>query len=267
MVNSYFLKLDRFEGPLDLLLHLIKVHELSIFEIDLYELTDQYLNYLRLVKYQDLGDAGSFLDMAAALIDIKTKKLLPVEDQSESLDSVNLEDEDPAERLKKQLIEYETFKAAGLFFSSLPMIGCQIHTSHEAERLAEDFSGLEQEMRGDSSVLTILYEQMLSQLVERKKTTVKAKSESMPVGQAMVQLIAMLSIENIILFDRVIARVGSRYELIAYILGLLQLIREGKLKILQESEFGTIWIYGLTVSDEQLEDFKNESIQNDSRSI
>ena len=73
MSSEYFVKLDRFEGPLDLLLHLIRVHEIDIFAIDILKLATEYLNYLRLVRYSDLAEAGEFIAMGAQLIEIKSR--------------------------------------------------------------------------------------------------------------------------------------------------------------------------------------------------
>ena len=77
MSEKYVLKLDRFEGPLDLLLHLIRVNELSVFEVDLHFLTFQYLEYLRLMEFSDIKEAASFIEMAASLVEIKSRRLIP----------------------------------------------------------------------------------------------------------------------------------------------------------------------------------------------
>jgi len=77
MTTQYYLKLEQFEGPLDLLLHLIRVNEIDIFNIDIFKLTQQYLAYLRILRYDDLADADGFIEVAATLIGIKTKLLLP----------------------------------------------------------------------------------------------------------------------------------------------------------------------------------------------
>ena len=90
MVANYFVRLRSFEGPLDLLLHLIKVNELNIFDIDLTALTTQYLEYLRLIEFRDIKDAAAFLEMASSLIEIKSFQLLPIEEKNKDLKTMAL---------------------------------------------------------------------------------------------------------------------------------------------------------------------------------
>jgi segregation and condensation protein A len=103
---SYRVKLELFEGPLDLLLYLVKRDHLNIYDIPISTITDQYLAYLELMKILDLGIAGEFLVMAATLMQIKSKMLLPP-DETHQPDE---EQEDPREDLVRQLLEYERFK-------------------------------------------------------------------------------------------------------------------------------------------------------------
>ena len=103
---SYKVKLDVFEGPLDLLLYLIKKNEIDIYDIPIADITEQYLEYLDLMRMLDLNIAGEFLVMAATLIHIKSKMLLPP-DEKELLPE---EEEDPREELVRRLVEYKKFK-------------------------------------------------------------------------------------------------------------------------------------------------------------
>jgi len=102
---SYKIKLEMFEGPLDLLLYLVKKDHLNIYDIPISRVTEQYLQYLNLMQLLDLNIAGEFLVMAATLMEIKSRMLLPAE---ESLDEK--EQEDPRQELVKRLLEYEKFK-------------------------------------------------------------------------------------------------------------------------------------------------------------
>ncbi|MBU1852515.1 MAG: segregation/condensation protein A, partial [Candidatus Omnitrophica bacterium] len=105
---SYKVKLEIFEGPLDLLLYLIKKSELDIYDIPIASITEQYLEYLELMRMLDLNIAGEFLVMAATLIHIKSKMLLPVEEK----EVLPEEEEDPREELVRRLLEYKRFKEA-----------------------------------------------------------------------------------------------------------------------------------------------------------
>ena len=97
-------KLQAFEGPLDLLLHLIEKNKVSIYDIPIAEITDQYMAYLHEMKKQDLGVMSEFLLMAATLLDIKSRMLLPKEVNEEG------EEEDPRQELVQQLLEYKMYK-------------------------------------------------------------------------------------------------------------------------------------------------------------
>ena len=99
MPTAYSVKLQQFEGPLDLLLHLIRVNEFDIFNIDVFMLTSQYIGFLRTVEYEDLADASEFLEMAATLIEIKTKMLLPGQEKSDGDDE---DEEDPRKTLQER---------------------------------------------------------------------------------------------------------------------------------------------------------------------
>src|SRR4051812_2356545 len=107
MSEAYTVKLDTFEGPLDLLLHLIKKHEVDLYEIRVSQVTDQYLGYLKAARELNLDIAGEFLVMAATLIYLKSRALLPPEERDEFDDEEPL---DPEAQLIQQLIEHERFQ-------------------------------------------------------------------------------------------------------------------------------------------------------------
>lgn len=102
---SYKIKLEMFEGPLDLLLYLVKKDHLNIYDIPIAKITGQYMQYLNLMQMMDLNIAGEFLVMAATLMQIKSKMLLPAEETTQGI-----EEEDPREELVRRLLEYEKFK-------------------------------------------------------------------------------------------------------------------------------------------------------------
>src|SRR3989338_1696903 len=103
---TYRIKLEIFEGPLDLLLYLVKKDHLNIYDIPISKVTEQYLQYLNLMQLLNLNIAGEFLVMVATLMQIKSKMLLPAEESQE----IQAEQEDPRAELVKRLLEYEKFK-------------------------------------------------------------------------------------------------------------------------------------------------------------
>lgn len=241
MATSYFVKLEQFEGPLDLLLHLIRVNELDIFRIDLFVLTSQYLDYLRLLKFKDLNDAAAFMEMAANLIEIKSRFLLPTEERRLNDDEVESEDEGAS--LQRRLLEYDRFRRAAEYLHGVPQIGVQIQTSFEWRRLEPLYEHIEGPLRGEASTLVILYEQLLSVLTDRKPARVTAKTERVSLEEVIEKMHAFIGEARFALFQGLYANMTSRYDLVVNTLSMLQLTRDGRLNIHQEQMMGPIWIY------------------------
>lgn len=249
MSTGYFLKLDQFEGPLDLLLHLISEHQMDIFDIDLYVLTLQYLEYLRLMRFDDLQDAAAFMGMASQLIEMKSKSLLPSE-KHKGVDDESL-DEDPLKTLEYRLQQYDIFRKAATFFENAPQVGVDIQTNLEWQRLTPQFEHITAPLRGDPTTLVVLYEQMLSELPERKPSRVTALTHRISVEEIIEKMRSFIDKASFALFQGLYGKMPARYNLVASILAMLQLVRDGEMNIYQESMHGPIWMYrkGLDVSD------------------
>ncbi|SME90082.1 segregation and condensation protein A [Pseudobacteriovorax antillogorgiicola] len=251
MAGHYYLKLDQFEGPLDLLLHLIKVNEIDIFNIDIFLLTTQYLQYLRAIRYDDLSTAGEFLEMAATLVHIKTRMLLPNTEGENGEDE--LEEEDPRKTLQERLIAYEQFKGASEFLGVRPRYDLILKTSYESDRLAPQYEHIEAPLEGDSASLVILYEQMLAKMAERKPPAkVEAKMHMVTVEQKIDELLHLIETVKFALFQGFYKKFKSRYELVVYILAALELSKGGKIRILQQDINGPLWLYRSDFDREQL---------------
>jgi segregation and condensation protein A len=241
MTSEYFVKLERFEGPLDLLLHLIRVHEIDIFAIDIFKLTTEYLNYLRLMKFDDLADAGAFIEMAATLIEIKSRSLLPTpEGQGKGGED---DDDDPVKTLQERLIQYELFRRAAEEFAAMPQLGVEIQTSCEYDRLALLYEHIESPLTGDPATLIVLYEQMLRGLAERKNSKIEAKTHTVSLEQTIDRLSEYVHTVRFALFQGLYNRFASRYELIVNILAVLELAKVHKLKFYQQDLTGPLWVY------------------------
>ena len=241
MSTGYFVKLDQFEGPLDLLLHLINEHQLDIFDIDLYVLTYQYLEYLRLMEFEDLTDAAAFMGLASQLIEMKSKSLLPTEKHK----GVNEEDvaEDPTKTLEYRLQQYDTFRKAATFFENAPQVGVDIQTNQEWKRLSPKYEHIQAPLKGDPTTLVILYEQMLSGLSERKPPRVTAMTHKISVEEIIEKMRGFIDKASFALFQGLYNKMPARYNLVASVLAMLQLVRDGELNIHQESMHGPIWMY------------------------
>ena len=241
MSSNYFVKLQQFEGPLDLLLHLVREHQLDIFDIDLLVLTRQYLEYLRHVRFRDLRDAASFLQMAAYLIERKASQLLP--NEKEKKKEQDSEMEDPERSLEFRLQQYERFKQAAGFFAA--RIGGNELTcsNYEWQRLTPEYEHIEAPLRGDASTLVVLYEQLLAEMDDRKPARVKAITHKVTIQEVIEKLLTDLEKLEFIYFQGTYKSMGARYDLVANVLAMLQLVRDGKINIHQETMKGPIWLY------------------------
>ena len=130
---SYHIQLPRFEGPLDLLLYLIRKEEMNIMEIEIHKITAQYLEFIQLMKELDLEVAGEFVAMAATLLQIKSKLLLPTYDENGEV----IENEDPRKELVQRLLEYEKYKEAAKALLDRPWLGRDIWTRGVREKFGE----------------------------------------------------------------------------------------------------------------------------------
>ncbi len=228
------IKLARFEGPLDLLLHLIKRDEIDIYDIPIAHITQQYLGYLELMRILDLEVAGDFLVMAATLMRIKAKMLLP-------LPGVGDEDEDegdPREELVQRLIEYRQFKeAAGTL------------KEREAERRLLHERGM---VPGDDEMgplplapatlfdLIDALNRVMSRLPE--PAVYEVQGEVYDVEEKM-QLIASLAAEHgTLTFESLLVDCRVRIEMIVIFMALLELIKLGRISVVQTVGFGEIQI-------------------------
>lgn len=253
MTTSHFVRLDQFEGPLDLLLHLVKVHELNIFDIDLHVLIVQYLEYLRMIQFRDLSDAAAFMEMAASLCGIKSRHLLPGADQG-SQAGIEEDGLSSKENLQQRLFDYQTFSQAGEHLGQLQGSLESAFTGHEWRRLEGVYEGCETLLRGDVSVLLILYEQMLTTLPDRQPITVQAMTEAITVEEVLEKIESYIKKLQFFLFQKLYAKFDTRYELVANILAVLQLVREGKAKVYQrEWPHGPLWVYGMQLEEGKIE--------------
>jgi len=241
MSSEYFVKLDRFEGPLDLLLHLIKVHEIDIFAIDIFKLTTEYLGYLRLVKFDDISEAGEFVAMGATLIEIKSRSLLPTEDRK-VLNEDGIE-EDPLKTLQDRLMQYEMIRKAAEWLSQSPQMGVEIQTNHEHERLAEVFKDVETPLEGDPARLIILFDQIMRDLADRKAAKIEAKTHGITLEQTIERFDEYIQTVRFGMFQGLYNKFRSRYDMVVHLMAVLELSKQQKLRVFQQDMMGPLWFY------------------------
>ncbi|HEX4347020.1 MAG TPA: segregation/condensation protein A [Vicinamibacterales bacterium] len=232
------IRLENFEGPLDLLLHLIKKSEVSIYDIPISLITAQYLETVRLMQELDLDVAGEFLVMAATLIHIKSKMLLP---RPETAAGVEGEIEDPRDALVRRLLEHQKFKAAaGLLHEREQWRSAQ--WQRPDERVAH-IAGDEYEPELEVDLFSLL--NAFQAVVDRAKHRPKVllPPEQMPVEVRIEQLLARLSETEACGFEDLFADCQDRGGLIVTFLALLEMIRLKLVRVFQAGSFGPIRVY------------------------
>ncbi len=237
-VDAFPVKLSNFEGPLDLLLHLIKTNEVNIHDIPIALITQQYLDAIQLMQEMNLDIAGEFLVMAATLIHIKSKMLLP---RPETAAGVEGEEEDPRDALVRRLLEHQKFKAAaGLLHEREQVRSAQwLRPDERVARIAGD--DYEPELEVDLFSLLVAFQAVVERAKRRPK--VPLPPEQIPVEVRIDQLLARLSETEACGFEELFADVSDRRGLIVTFLALLEMIRLKLVRVFQSGSFGPIRVY------------------------
>jgi segregation and condensation protein A len=232
---SYQIKLDMFEGPLDLLLHLIRERQLDILDIPMATITEEYLRYLAMMQELDLEVAGEFLVMAATLIHIKSRMLLPPEETAAGEEGEP--EEDPRAELVDRLLEYQRFKEAAQTLGSL-----------EAEQLLLYRRGapaIDLEVEGPLSISLFELLRAFRDVLHRAEAPVALEitPEELNVGQRIVALLDRLAQESPLEFAQLFAGSRRRSEIIVTFLALLELLRRRLASARQSEPMGAIMVY------------------------
>lgn len=236
---AYNVKLDVFEGPLDLLLHLIKENQVDIYDIPIATVTEQYLHYLEVMKSLNLDVAGDFLVMAATLLHIKSRMLLPKIETAGDQDDQE-EGMDPREELVQKLVEYKKFKEAAVKFREMEINQSQVFTRTPSET--------DMPSEGDLLIEVSVFELLasLKRTLERfggdvSKFTVTL--EEMSVTDKLNEMMARLESADFLTFDSLFSSSRSRMEVVATFLALLELMRLKLARSHQARVGGEIVIY------------------------
>ncbi|KKM73573.1 hypothetical protein LCGC14_1409060 [marine sediment metagenome] len=232
---AYKIKLPLFEGPMDLLLHLIREHKIDIYDIPISLITRQYLEYLGLMKELDLEVAGEFLVMAATLIHIKSRMLLPVEDTADTD-----EPEDPRLELVMRLLEFKAFKEAAHGLRQREDEQTDVFTRAPSE-LDGDEDEAEDLSLFDLNLFDLItsFQKMLERAPAEAQTITR---ETLTVKDKMALIIESIQSKDVIRFtDLFKGDVIKAHYLVTFV-AMLELIRLGIAKVYQEKEFGEIWI-------------------------
>ena len=236
--TDYAIKLDIFEGPLDLLLYLIKKNEIDIYNIPVALITEQYLQYLKMIKSLNLDLAGEYLVMASTLIHIKSKMLLPEPEEPEEE-----EEEDPRAELVRQLLEYQAFKEAATNLGERPILERDVFTRAAFLPEETEKSTATEEELIEVSIFDLI--EAFHRLVSRidKKELLEIDLEKMSLTDIINDIMERLSNEKNLTFDELLGERKERWRIIYTFLALLELVKLRMVKAYQTSAFGVIRIF------------------------
>jgi segregation and condensation protein A len=229
--REYKVRLEQFEGPLDLLLFLIKKQEIDIYDIPISVITEQYLSYIGVLEFLNLELAGEFLVMAATLMRIKARMLLP----RESVDEEELED--PRRDLVQQLLEYQKFKQAASDFEAMEYQRKMVFARPELE-----WEGAEPPEEVDYNLFDLIT--ALRQVLDRaEEQPMEIEVDEVSIEAKMDYLRERIQPGQRVPFADLFEEGTDVLEIIVTFLALLELLRVGILKFRQTKSFGTIHIY------------------------
>jgi len=235
MTTSYHIKLDRFEGPLDLLLHLIKKEEIDIYDIPIAHITLQYLSYIEMMQMLDLDVAGEFLVMAATLMRIKARMLLPASPVEEE------EEEDPREELVRRLLEYKRFKEV-----AESLRGREDDRRLLFERGFSEISYGDGEVELEETTLFDLLDALRQALARAAEVPVhEIEAEALDVVVKIEEISELLRKKGKVLFSELLEGARTRLDMIGTFISILELMRMGRAGAVQRKVFGEIWIFAL----------------------
>src|SRR5262245_38860437 len=227
----YRVKLGIFEGPLDLLLHLVKKNEVDLSDLPVAKITDQYLGYLELMQQLDLDVAGEYLVMAATLLHLKSRLLLPVDETAEDEDG-----EDPRAELARQLLEYQRFKEAAEMLAHRDLL--------ERDVFARSAMPDDTEVEGE-----VLYDVSLGDLLDALQDVLKRAApevvhqvilEHVSLRERLVAILDTLRERREMLFTELFPLGSTRLQILTTFLALLELVRTSMVRVQQDAQFGLI---------------------------
>ena len=259
------LKLQVFEGPMDLLMHLIEKNKIDIYDIPIVTITDQYLEYVRQMEHDDMNVTSEFLVMAATLLDIKSRMLLPRDEDEDS------EEGDPRDELVRRLLEYKMFK-----YMSEELREKNRHagfTYFKPQDLPAEVRSYVpplnyEELIGDRTAQSL--QDVFRDVLKRKKSRVdpirsgfgKIQREEISVADKQLYVRAYLENHPHADFREMLELENSREEIIVTFLVILELMKSQKIRITQDEAFGRIWI-DLVTPGEETEPTEQDPMESD----
>jgi segregation and condensation protein A len=232
----YQVRIENFEGPLDLLLHLIKKNEINIYDIPIAMIAQQYLGYIEAMKDLNLNVAGEFLVMAATLLQIKSKMLLPVDETAEDEE----DGPDPREELVRRLLEYKTFKEAARQLDTQERLWREIYSRTPIREEGNDES--DEALLENIGLFDLV--DALQGVLNRNpgKKLLEIIPDNLTVRDRMNAILEALEGQESIAFEALFESSCHRMVIIVTFLALLELIRLRTVRVYQTENFGPILV-------------------------
>jgi segregation and condensation protein A len=244
--DAYHVTLPTFEGPLDLLLHLIQQHELDILDIPVSFITEKYLAYIEMMSVMSIDVASEYLVMAATLTHIKSKMLLPSTPGDADEDGIAEEEEDPRAELVRRLLEYQKYKGAAEELSSLGTLGRDVFPRGTSEPVPEGpapFAPL--------GVFSLL--DAFERVLKRTKTKLEHQVvfDRISINDRMLELTDALRIKRRAQFDELFEGEATTFDLVITFLALLEMCKLKMLRVYQSEALSPLYLeLAMTVDDE-----------------
>ncbi|UOR12416.1 segregation/condensation protein A [Halobacillus amylolyticus] len=240
MTESYQVKLDGFEGPLDLLLHLINRYEIDIYDIPVSKITEQYMNYVHAMQELELNMASEYLVMAASLLAIKSQMLLPTIPGDEEL--TENEEEDPRDELMNRLIEYKRYKEAAEDLKQKELDANRIYTRPEMDLF--EYAEKQGVTEGEASVYDMIA--AMGNILKRKKTEkpkdATIKRDEVSIRVRMDDILKQVDIKEGLRFSELFAE-HSKPQVVVTFIAILELMKNKEVTCVQENHLEDLIVF------------------------
>ncbi|GFO63418.1 segregation/condensation protein A [Geomonas paludis] len=235
--QSYRVQIEEFEGPLDLLLHLIKKNEVDIYNIPIAAITRQYLDYMEIMKDLNLDIAGEFLVMAATLLQIKSRMLLPVTPEEDADGEV----EDPRAELVRRLLEYQRYRDASQMLNCRNLLGREVFARKFDSPELGELDPVEEPADVELFELIEAFQKVLARV--SVDTFHDVVADGISIADRIGEVLSILHAEKTVCFDSLFNTGMTRDLLVVTFLSILELCKLKLIKVVQMDSMGSIWLH------------------------
>ena len=231
----YNFVINDFDGPLDLLLHLLKQSKMDIFDINIVEITHQYIDFINKMESMNLDVASEYLVMASELIEMKSRHLLPKKEEE-----TDEYEENPEDELKRRLLEYQIYKESTEKFKELEINRHEVYTK-SPERVT-DLSDTKIINSGVTTYdLLEALQRVLGRLEKSKPVTTKVTKKELSVKDRVIRIRELLSKNKVLKFEELFEEINREYVVVTF-LSILTMARDNEIKLSQKNNFGEIYL-------------------------